>query len=139
MGARTCFAHFSEIKAKGFRSLQEKQRVSFDVKQGPKGKQATNFQPLYAVSTRPPAGAWCGGCACAGKCYIHPDYESVPGVLRAVFDAAGGFVPSSGSATRPLSLRSSGPRCVPDPGRPTLRQARDVGFKYCSLQGHRRP
>ncbi|MFL9932239.1 cold-shock protein [Paraburkholderia sp. RL18-103-BIB-C] len=39
------FAHFSEIQANGFKSLQENQKVSFDVKQGPKGKQAANIQP----------------------------------------------------------------------------------------------
>jgi CspA family cold shock protein len=39
------FAHFSEIQAKGFKSRQEGQKVSFDVKMGPKGKQATNIQP----------------------------------------------------------------------------------------------
>ncbi|SKC69398.1 cold-shock protein [Paraburkholderia hospita] len=39
------FAHFSEIQGKGSKSLQESQRVTFDVKQGPKGKQAANIQP----------------------------------------------------------------------------------------------
>jgi CspA family cold shock protein len=29
-----------------FKSLKENQRVSFDVKVGPKGKQAANIQPL---------------------------------------------------------------------------------------------
>jgi cold shock protein len=45
-GGEDLFAHFSEIQAKGFRSLQENQRVSFEMKQGPKGKQAANIQPL---------------------------------------------------------------------------------------------
>ena len=45
-GSEELFAHFSEIQAKGFRSLQENQRVSFEMKQGPKGKQAANIQPL---------------------------------------------------------------------------------------------
>ena len=30
----------------GFRSLQENQRVEFEVKQGPKGLQAANIRPL---------------------------------------------------------------------------------------------
>jgi len=34
--------HFSAIGTEGFRSLKEGQRVSFDVVQGPKGKQAAN-------------------------------------------------------------------------------------------------
>jgi CspA family cold shock protein len=38
------FAHFSAIQSSGFKSLQENQRVSFDVTTGPKGKQASNIQ-----------------------------------------------------------------------------------------------
>ena len=34
------FVHFSAIDSKGFRSLQEGQRVSYEVQQGPKGAQA---------------------------------------------------------------------------------------------------
>ncbi|MFC5430912.1 MAG: cold-shock protein [Paraburkholderia sp.] len=45
-GGDDLFAHFSEVQGKGFKSLQESQRVSFEVKQGPKGKQAANIQPL---------------------------------------------------------------------------------------------
>ncbi|MDR2880636.1 MAG: cold shock domain-containing protein, partial [Azoarcus sp.] len=40
------FAHFSEIKGKGFRTLAENQRVEFEVKTGPKGLQAANIRPL---------------------------------------------------------------------------------------------
>jgi CspA family cold shock protein len=40
------FAHFSEIQSSGFKSLQENQKVTFEVKQGPKGKQAANIQPV---------------------------------------------------------------------------------------------
>ena len=45
-GTADVFAHYSEIAATGFRSLEENQSVSFDVTQGPKGPQATNIQPL---------------------------------------------------------------------------------------------
>ncbi len=45
-GGEDLFAHFSEIKADGFKSLAENQRVSFEVKTGPKGKQAANIKPL---------------------------------------------------------------------------------------------
>jgi cold shock protein len=45
-GGADLFAHFSEVQASGFKSLQEKQKVSFDVKVGEKGKQASNIQPL---------------------------------------------------------------------------------------------
>jgi CspA family cold shock protein len=44
-GGDDLFAHFSEIRADGFKSLQENQKVTFDVKQGPKGKQAANIKP----------------------------------------------------------------------------------------------
>ena len=45
-GGEDLFAHFSEIRTEGFKSLKESQRVSFEVKAGPKGKQAANIQPL---------------------------------------------------------------------------------------------
>lgn len=43
-GSEDLFAHFSAIQGSGFKSLQENQRVSFDVTTGPKGKQASNIQ-----------------------------------------------------------------------------------------------
>ncbi|MBQ5948313.1 cold-shock protein [Massilia sp. ST3] len=44
-GGEDVFAHFSAINVNGFKSLQENQRVSFDITAGPKGKQAANIQP----------------------------------------------------------------------------------------------
>ena len=45
-GGEGLFAHFKEIAAtSGFRSLQEGQRVQFEVKQGLKGPQASNIKP----------------------------------------------------------------------------------------------
>ena len=38
------FAHFSAIVDSGYKSLKENERVSFDVTDGPKGKQASNIQ-----------------------------------------------------------------------------------------------
>jgi cold shock protein len=43
-GGADVFAHFSAIQSSGFRSLEENQRVSFDVERGAKGPQATNIQ-----------------------------------------------------------------------------------------------
>jgi cold shock protein len=40
------FVHFTAINANGFRSLQEGQRVQFNVVKGPKGWQAENVQAL---------------------------------------------------------------------------------------------
>ncbi|SOE96883.1 cold-shock DNA-binding protein family [Burkholderia sp. D7] len=45
-GGEDLFAHFSEIKGNGFKSLQENQKVSFEVTQGAKGEQASKITPL---------------------------------------------------------------------------------------------
>ncbi len=45
-GGKDLFAHYSEIKADGFKSLAENQRVEFEVKEGQKGLQATNIRPV---------------------------------------------------------------------------------------------
>ena len=46
-GGKDVFAHYSEIKTgNGFKSLQENQRVEFEVKQGAKGPQAANIRTL---------------------------------------------------------------------------------------------
>jgi cold shock protein len=45
-GGDDVFVHFSAIQATGFRTLDENQKVEFDVTQGPKGPQAENVRPL---------------------------------------------------------------------------------------------
>lgn len=40
------FAHFSAIQTNGFRTLEEGQRVEFEVAEGPKGLQATEIRPV---------------------------------------------------------------------------------------------
>ena len=37
------FAHYSQIKADGFKTLEEGQKVNYDVAKGPKGLQAENI------------------------------------------------------------------------------------------------
>jgi CspA family cold shock protein len=45
-GGEDLFVHFSAIQAQGYKSLDEGQRVSFEVGQGQKGPQATDVRPL---------------------------------------------------------------------------------------------
>ena len=40
------FAHFSQINSEGYKSLQEGQKVTYDVTNGPKGPQAENITIL---------------------------------------------------------------------------------------------
>ena len=44
-GGDDLFAHFSEIQAEGFKSLQDGQKVTFEVTQGKKGLQASHIRP----------------------------------------------------------------------------------------------
>ncbi|WP_412540482.1 cold-shock protein [Longispora sp. K20-0274] len=45
-GGADVFAHFSAIATSGYRSLDENQRVEFEITQGQKGPQADNIRPL---------------------------------------------------------------------------------------------
>jgi cold shock protein len=45
-GGEDLFVHFSAIQADGYKSLDENQKVSFNVGQGQKGPQATEVQPI---------------------------------------------------------------------------------------------
>jgi CspA family cold shock protein len=45
-GSADVFVHFSAIASSGYRTLEENQKVSFDVTQGQKGPQAENVTPL---------------------------------------------------------------------------------------------
>ncbi|KUO95308.1 cold-shock protein [Ferroacidibacillus organovorans] len=41
-GGADVFVHFSAIQGDGYKTLEEGQRVTFDIIQGPKGPQAAN-------------------------------------------------------------------------------------------------
>jgi cold shock protein len=45
-GGPDVFAHYSAIVTSGFRTLDENQKVEFEITQGPKGPQASNISPL---------------------------------------------------------------------------------------------
>ncbi|HUW17450.1 MAG: cold-shock protein [Actinomycetota bacterium] len=45
-GGADVFVHFSAIQADGYRSLDENQRVEFEVTQGQKGPQAESVRPV---------------------------------------------------------------------------------------------
>jgi CspA family cold shock protein len=45
-GGADVFVHHSAIQTDGYRSLDENQKVEFDLTQGPKGPQADNVRPL---------------------------------------------------------------------------------------------
>jgi cold shock protein len=45
-GGADVFCHFSAIQTDGFKSLDENQRVEFDVTQGQKGLQAANVRSV---------------------------------------------------------------------------------------------
>ena len=45
-GGADVFVHYSEIQTSGYRSLEENQRVEFEIGQGQKGPQAQSVRPL---------------------------------------------------------------------------------------------
>ena len=45
-GGPDVFVHYSEIQTSGYKTLEENQKVEYDLAQGPKGPQAANIRPL---------------------------------------------------------------------------------------------
>jgi len=45
-GGADVFVHYTAITTDGYRTLEENQKVEFDVTQSPKGPQAENVRPL---------------------------------------------------------------------------------------------
>ncbi len=45
-GTPDVFVHYSAIDARGYRTLEENQKVEYTVQQGPKGPQAAQVHPV---------------------------------------------------------------------------------------------
>ena len=45
-GGEDCFVHFSAIKSDGFKTLQEGDKVEFEIAQGEKGPKAANVSKV---------------------------------------------------------------------------------------------
>ena len=45
-GGDDVFVHYSAIQTSGYRTLDENQKVEFDITQGQKGPQAENIRPV---------------------------------------------------------------------------------------------
>ncbi len=60
-GSKDCFVHFSAIQGGGYRSLDEGERVEFDIGQGQKGPQAENVARLGGGTPSSGGGSAGGG------------------------------------------------------------------------------
>ncbi len=45
-GGEDCFVHFSAIKSEGFKTLQEGDKVEFEIAEGEKGAKAANVSKI---------------------------------------------------------------------------------------------
>ncbi len=70
-GTKDLFVHYSEIQGNGYRSLEENQRVQFEVEQGAKGPQAVGVDCRLEKFTYVTVG-WCDCFAPAHWCFRTP-------------------------------------------------------------------
>ncbi len=45
-GSKDCFVHHTSIKGEGFKTLQEGDKVEFEITEGEKGPQASNVEKI---------------------------------------------------------------------------------------------
>ena len=66
-GGDDVFVHYSAIQTQGYKTLDENQKVEFDVTQGPKGPQAENVRRslTFQIRTRREAPSAADGASCS--------------------------------------------------------------------------
>src|SRR3954466_6491537 len=69
-GGPDVFVHYSAIQSSGYRSLDEGQRIAFDIEQGQKGPQAANGTPPRSPDqhSAPARFSGRGRCRSSGRC-----------------------------------------------------------------------
>src|ERR1700690_3268846 len=83
-GSADVFVHYTEIQGRGFRTLEENQRVEFEVGQSPKGPQATGGRAVCAaVNDSPPHGPESPGSYGGFSLLAHPGYPALRALWRA--------------------------------------------------------
>jgi cold shock protein len=66
-GGPDVFVHFRAITGGGYRSLEEGQKVEFDIRQGQKGPQAENVRVISGTERERPVARGRGGRALASR------------------------------------------------------------------------